>query len=104
MVGSVSGMSRANGLRQDLDAGLRQDVEDREVAPAAGERPLAVRDKSLEEMASDLRSLSGQIVTARVMGVGNGGARRRESTMPGRRPSAWSAICWRLNSAVPWNS
>jgi hypothetical protein len=74
MVGSVSGMSRANGLRQDLDAGLRQDVEDREVAPAAGERPLAVREKSLEEMASDLRSLSGQIATARVMGVGNGGA------------------------------
>ena len=60
MVGSVSGMSRASGLRQDLDAGLHQDVEDREVAPAAGERPLAVRDKSLEEMASDLRSLSSQ--------------------------------------------
>ncbi len=74
MVGSVSGMSRANGLRQDLDAGLRQDVEVREVAPAVEERPLAVRDKSLEEMASDLRSLSGQIATARVMGVGNGGA------------------------------
>ena len=32
-----------------------------------------VKDKSLEEMASDLRSLSGQIVTARVMGVGHGG-------------------------------
>ncbi len=76
MVGSVSGMSRANGLRQDLDAGLHQDVEDREVAHTAGERPLAVRDKSLEEMASDLRSLSGQIVTARVMGVGNGMRRR----------------------------
>ena len=28
----------------------------------------------MEEMASDLRSLSGQIVTARVMGVGLGGA------------------------------
>ena len=74
MVGSVSGTGRANGLRQDLDVDPHQDVEDREVAPAAGERPLAVRDKSLEEMASDLRSLSGQIATARVMGVGNGGA------------------------------
>ena len=31
-----------------------------------------IKDKSLEEMASDLRSLSGQIVTTRVMGVGNG--------------------------------
>ena len=65
MVGSVFGKSRANGLRQDLDAGLRQDVEDREVSHT-------IKDKSLEEMASDLRSLSGQIVTARVMGVGNG--------------------------------
>jgi hypothetical protein len=65
MVGSVFGKSRANGLRQDLDAGLRQDVEDREVSHT-------VKDKSLDEMASDLRSLSGQIVTARVMGVGNG--------------------------------
>ena len=73
MVGSVSGMSRANRLRQDLDAGLHQDVEDWEVAPTGGERPLAVRDKSLEEMASDLRSLSGQIATARVMGLGIGG-------------------------------
>ena len=54
MVGSVSGMSRANGLRQDLDAGLHQDVEDWEVAPTGGERPLAVRDKSLEEMAKFL--------------------------------------------------
>lgn len=72
MVGSVSGMSRANRLRQDLDAGLHQDVEEREVAYTAGEGHSAVRDKSLEEMASDLRSLSGQIVTARVMGVGNG--------------------------------
>jgi hypothetical protein len=59
-------MSRANGLRQDLDAGLRQDVEDREVAHT-------IKDKSLEEMTSDLRSLSGQIVTARFMGVGVGG-------------------------------
>jgi len=66
MVGSVFGTGRANGLRQDLDAALRQDVEDREVAHT-------VKDKSLEEMASDLRSLSGQIVTARVMGVGVGG-------------------------------
>jgi hypothetical protein len=65
MVGSVFGKSRANGLRQDLDAGLRQDVEDRGVSHT-------IKDKSLEEMASDLRSLSGQIVTARVMGVGNG--------------------------------
>jgi hypothetical protein len=65
MVGSVFGKGRANGLRQDLDAGLRQDVEDREVAHT-------IKDKSLEEMASDLRSLSGQIVTARVMGVGVG--------------------------------
>jgi hypothetical protein len=66
MVGSVFGTGRANGLRQDLDAALRQDVEDREVAHT-------IKDKSLEEMASDLRSLSGQIVTARVMGVGVGG-------------------------------
>jgi hypothetical protein len=66
MVGSVFGKGRANGLRQDLDAGLRQDVEDREVAHT-------IKDKSLEEMTSDLRSLSGQIVTARVMGVGVGG-------------------------------
>jgi hypothetical protein len=72
-------MSRANGLRQDLDAGLRQDVEDREVThsirqePAIRDEPAAAGDKSLEEMASDLRSLSGQIVTARVMGIGNGG-------------------------------
>jgi hypothetical protein len=51
---------------------LHQDVEEREVAHTAGEGHSAVRDKSLEEMASDLRSLSGQIVTARVMGVGNG--------------------------------
>jgi hypothetical protein len=65
MVGSVFGTGRANGLRQDLDAALRQDVEDREVAHT-------IKDKSLEEMASDLRSLSGQIVTARVMGVGVG--------------------------------
>ena len=49
MVGSVFGKSRANGLRQDLDAGLRQDVEDREVSHT-------IKDKSLEEMASDLRS------------------------------------------------
>ena len=66
MVGSVFGTRRANGLRQDLDAVLHQDVEDREVAHT-------IKDKSLEEMASDLRSLSGQIVTARVMGVGGGG-------------------------------
>ncbi len=72
MVGSVSGMSRANRLRQDLDAGLHQDVEEREVAHTGGDGHSAVRDKSLEEMASDLRSLSGQIVTARVMGLGNG--------------------------------
>ena len=65
MVGSVFGTRRANGLRQDLDAVLHQDVEDREVAHT-------IKDKSLEEMASDLRSLSGQIVTARVMGVGGG--------------------------------
>jgi hypothetical protein len=63
MVGSFSATGRANGLRHDLDAGPHQDVEDREVAHT-------VKDKSLEEMASDLRSLSGQIVTARVMGVG----------------------------------
>jgi hypothetical protein len=65
MVGSVFGTRRANGLRQDLDAVLHQDVEDQEVAHT-------IKDKSLEEMASDLRSLSGQIVTARVMGVGGG--------------------------------
>ena len=65
MVGSVSGTGRANGLRQDLDVGPHQDVEDREVAHT-------IRDKSLEEMASDLRSLSGQVMTARVMGI-NGG-------------------------------
>jgi hypothetical protein len=73
MVGSVFGKRRANGLRQDLDAGLRQDVEDREVSHTVTDKPLAAKDKSLEELASDLRSLSGQIVTARVMGVGNGG-------------------------------
>jgi len=80
MVGSVSGTSRANGHRQDLDAGLRQDVEDREVADtirdkllAVTDKPLPVKDKSLEEMASDLRTLSGQIVTARIMGLGVGG-------------------------------
>ena len=72
MVGSVFGKSRANGLRQDLDTGLYQDVEDREVSHTVRSEPLAAEDKSLEEMASDLRSLSGQIVTARVMGVGNG--------------------------------
>jgi hypothetical protein len=72
MVGSVFGKRRANGLRHDLDAGLRQDVEDREVSHTVTDKPLAAKDKSLEEMASDLRSLSGQIVTARVMGVGNG--------------------------------
>jgi hypothetical protein len=65
MVGSVFGKSRANGLRQDLDVGPHQDVEDREVAHT-------VKDKSLEEMASDLRSLSGQLMTARVMGVMGG--------------------------------
>jgi hypothetical protein len=70
MVGSVSGTSRANGLRQDLDASLHHDVEDREVAHTAGDK--LFEDKSLEELASDLRSLSGQIVTARVMGVSNG--------------------------------
>ena len=68
MVGSVSGTGRAKGLRQDLDVGLHQDVEDREVAHT-------IRDKSLEEMASDLRSLSGQLMTARVMGI-NGGISR----------------------------
>jgi hypothetical protein len=73
MVGSVFGKRRANGLRHDLDAGLRQDVEDREVSHTVTDKPLAAKDKSLEEMASDLRSLSGQIVTARVMGVGHGG-------------------------------
>ena len=73
MVGSVFGKSRANGLRQDLDSGSHRDVEDREVAHTLRDNPLAVKDKSLEEMASDLRSLSGQIVTARVMGVGLGG-------------------------------
>jgi hypothetical protein len=73
MVGSVFGKRRANGLRQDLDAGLRQDVEDREVSHTVTDKPSAAKDKSLEELASDLRSLSGQIVTARVMGVGNGG-------------------------------
>jgi hypothetical protein len=72
MVGSVSGTSRASGLRQDPDAGLLQDVEDQEVAHTLMDTPLAAKDKSLEEMASDLRSLSGQIVTARVMGVGMG--------------------------------
>src|SRR3954463_6366658 len=72
MVGSLSGTGRANGLRQDLDVGPHQDVEDREVAHT-------VKDKSLEEMASDLRSLSGQIVTARVMGVGVGG---RDDVVP----------------------
>ena len=72
MVGSVFGTGRANGLRQDLDSGSRRDVEDREVAHTLRDNPLAVKDKSLEEMASDLRSLSGQIVTARVMGVGMG--------------------------------
>jgi hypothetical protein len=65
MVGSLSGTGRANGLRQDLDVGPHQDVEDREVAHT-------VKDKSLEEMASDLRSLSGQLMTARVMGVKGG--------------------------------
>src|SRR3954462_6130858 len=44
MVGSVSGMSRANGLRQDLDAGLRQDVEDREVTHSIRQEP-AIRDE-----------------------------------------------------------
>jgi hypothetical protein len=73
MVGSVFGKRRANGLRHDLDAGLRQDVEDREVSHTVTDKPLAAKDKSLEEMASDLRNLSGQIVTARVMGVGHGG-------------------------------
>src|SRR3954447_1602605 len=65
MVGSLSGTGRANGLRQDLDVGPHQDVEDREVAHT-------IKDKSLEEMASDLRSLSGQLMTARVMGVKGG--------------------------------
>ena len=58
MVGSVFGKRRANGLRHDLDAGLRQDVEDREVSHTVTDKPLAAKDKSLEEMASDLRSLS----------------------------------------------
>jgi hypothetical protein len=107
MVGSLSGTGRANGLRQDLDVGPHQDVEDREVAHT-------VKDKSLEEMASDLRSLSGQLMTARVMGVkggvkgdpdsGIGGGIDGDADNPAMAPAVrLVATCWWPNSAARWS-